>query len=106
MTTTFPPSEVSVRHSLVLFQFLTSTMGLIIMILLVIALSMGYAICTGRTVRDELIKSTNNSCQMRRRLVNNTAESPYPSEIMTPVGDSMGGRARFNNNMQQIILNH
>lgn len=49
MTTTFPPSEVSVRRSLVTFQVMEGISIVIIMVLLVISLSMGYAICTRRT---------------------------------------------------------
>uniref|UniRef100_A0A915EIK2 Uncharacterized protein n=1 Tax=Ditylenchus dipsaci TaxID=166011 RepID=A0A915EIK2_9BILA len=48
MTTTFPPSEVSVRRSLVAFQFIGGTCILVIMILLVISLSLGYSICTNQ----------------------------------------------------------
>jgi len=46
MTTTFPPSEVSVRRSLVAFQFIGGTCLAVIMLLLVITLSLGYSICT------------------------------------------------------------
>ncbi|KAI1730422.1 carboxylesterase family domain-containing protein [Ditylenchus destructor] len=53
MTTTFPPSEVSVRRSLMAFQFMGGICVLIIMILLVISLSMGYSICTNSTPRED-----------------------------------------------------
>lgn len=101
MTTTFPPSEVSIRRSLVTFQFLSGTCIFIIMVLLVIALSMGYAICTGKNANiEDSIKGTYNSWPMQQRLVNNTGESPYPG-ILTPNGGSMG-RAQINNSMQQL----
>lgn len=46
MTTTFPPSEVAVRRSLVAFQFVTGVSTIVIVLLLVISLSLGYSICT------------------------------------------------------------
>lgn len=101
MTTTFPPSEVSVRRSLVTFQFISGTCIFIIMVLLVIALSMGYAICTGKNANmEDSIKGTYNNWPMRQRLVNNTSESPYPG-ILTSGGGSIG-RTQFNNSMQQL----
>lgn len=78
MTTTFPPSEVSVRRSLVAFQLITGTCVMVIMILLVISLSMGYALCTAAQKRDEL-EGKSRSLVDRRRLVN-SAESPFPGD--------------------------
>lgn len=44
MTTTFPPSEVSVRRELVTFKILVAILVLVLMIVLLLCLSFGYCL--------------------------------------------------------------
>lgn len=72
MTTTFPPSEIKVRRSLIAFQIMESVSIIIIMILLVISLSMGYAICTKKSEKKlERQCLMNQSCDSRSTFLNN-----------------------------------
>jgi hypothetical protein len=46
MTTTFAPEEVRVRRELMAFQVTTGVIAFVLMLVLVIALSLAYHICT------------------------------------------------------------
>lgn len=67
MTTTFPPSEVSVRRELVTFKILVAVLVLVLMILLLLCLSFGYCLYD---------KDKNDATFDRRTLV--TRQSDYP----------------------------
>lgn len=81
MTTTFPPSEVSVRRSLVAFQILEGVSVVIIMVLLVISLSMGYAICTRRTESELESRRLMNQSNASDMFSNNQIQMQHISNL-------------------------
>lgn len=68
MTTTFPPSEVSVRRELVTFKILVAVLVLFLMLILVLCLSFGYCLYD---------KDKGDGTIDRRTLV--TRQSDYPT---------------------------
>ena len=70
MTTTFPPSEVSVRRELVTFKILVSAMTLVLILLLVLCLSFGYRLFDKRSYESGTLD--------RRTLVTRQSNS-YPA---------------------------
>lgn len=68
MTTTFAPEEVSVRRTLMAFQVTTGVIAFVLMLVLLIALSLAYRLCT---IEDERVTVEH------RRLV--TTQDNYPS---------------------------
>jgi hypothetical protein len=69
MTTTFPPSEVSVRRELVTFKILVAVLVLFLMLILVLCLSFGYCLYD-KDRKDEIVD--------RRILVTRQSDS-YPT---------------------------